>query len=217
MDKRFGLLGRKLGHSWSPQIHGLLCGYDYGLYEVEPEALASFLTETPLAGMNVTIPYKKDVLPFCATLSDAAKRIGSVNTLVRTADGWFGDNTDCAGFLTMARRSGVPVEGRKVLVFGTGGASLAVKEALRQLAASYECDQLARVVDSMVRSLRFGSALADILEEAAAQSRATYRTALEERVAKAPVKMMVPTGALILPAMLLLVMGPILLELAGGF
>lgn len=91
------------------------------------------------------------------------------------------------------------------------------EEALRQLAASYECDQLARVIDSMVRSLRFGSALADILEEAAAQSRATYRTALEERVAKAPVKMMVPTGALILPAMLLLVMGPILLELAGGF
>ena len=91
------------------------------------------------------------------------------------------------------------------------------EDALRQLSASYECEQLARVVDSMVRSLRFGSALADILEEAAAQSRATYRTALEERVAKAPVKMMVPTGALILPAMLLLVMGPILLELAGGF
>lgn len=91
------------------------------------------------------------------------------------------------------------------------------EEALRDLAASYDCDGLARVVDSIVRSLRFGSALADILEEAAAQSRATYRTALEERVAKAPVKMMLPTGTLILPAMLLFVMGPILLELAGGF
>ena len=91
------------------------------------------------------------------------------------------------------------------------------EEALRELAASYDCDQLSRIVDSVVRSLRFGSALADILEEAAAQSRATYRTALEERVAKAPVKMMLPTGTLILPAMLLLVMGPILLELAGGF
>ena len=91
------------------------------------------------------------------------------------------------------------------------------EEALRELADSFECDQLKRIVDSVVRSLRFGSALTDILEEAAAQSRAAYRTALEERVAKAPVKMMLPTGTLILPAMLLLVMGPILLELAGGF
>lgn len=90
-------------------------------------------------------------------------------------------------------------------------------EALRELAGSYECDQLSRVVDSIVRSLRFGAALADVLEEAAAQSRASYRSALEERVAKAPVKMMLPTGTLILPAMLLLVMGPILLELASGF
>lgn len=91
------------------------------------------------------------------------------------------------------------------------------EEALRDFSASYDCDELARIVDSIVRSLRFGSALADILEEAALQSRATYRTSLEERVAKAPVKMMLPTGTLILPAMLLLVMGPILLELAGGF
>ena len=91
------------------------------------------------------------------------------------------------------------------------------EEALRDLAASYGCEQLTRVVDSVVRSLRFGSSLTGILEEAAAQSRAEWRTALEERVAKAPVKMMLPTGTLILPAMLLLVMGPILLELAGGF
>ena len=67
----FGLLGRRLGHSWSPQIHSMLCGYEYGLYEVEPEALGPFLETTGLAGMNVTIPYKKDVVPFCAELSDA--------------------------------------------------------------------------------------------------------------------------------------------------
>ena len=91
------------------------------------------------------------------------------------------------------------------------------EDALRELASSYECEQLSRIVDSIVRSLRFGSALTELLEEAAAQSRANYRTALEERVAKAPVKMMLPTGTLILPAMLLLVLGPILLELAGGF
>lgn len=91
------------------------------------------------------------------------------------------------------------------------------EEALRELAGSYDCDQLARVMDSVVRSLRFGSSLTSFLEEAACQSRATYRAALEERVAKAPVKMMLPTGTLILPAMLLLVMGPVLLEVAGGF
>lgn len=91
------------------------------------------------------------------------------------------------------------------------------EEALRELAASYDCNDLSRIVDSIVRSLRFGSALSDLLEEAAAQSRAAYRTALGERVAKAPVKMMLPTGTLILPAMLLLVMGPVFLELAGGF
>lgn len=91
------------------------------------------------------------------------------------------------------------------------------EDALHELAASFDCSQLSRVVDTILRGLRFGSAITDSLEEAAAQSRATYRAALEERVAKAPVKMMLPTGTLILPAMLMLVMGPILLELAGGF
>lgn len=91
------------------------------------------------------------------------------------------------------------------------------EEALRDFSASYACNQLARTVEIVLRSLRFGSALAERLEDAAAQARAEYRSALEERAAKAPVKMMLPTGALILPAMLLLVMGPILLELAVGF
>ena len=91
------------------------------------------------------------------------------------------------------------------------------EEALHDLAASYDSEQLARIVDSIVRGLRFGSSITGTLEEAATQARATYRAALEERVAKAPVKMMLPTGTLILPAMLLLVMGPILLELASGF
>ena len=90
------------------------------------------------------------------------------------------------------------------------------EEGLRQLAASYVCDDLARATETVIRSLRFGSAFAASLEEIAAQARASYRAAMEERVAKAPVKMMLPTGALILPAMLLLVMGPILLELGQG-
>lgn len=89
-------------------------------------------------------------------------------------------------------------------------------EALRDLAASYDSPLFARVVESMVRSLRFGSSLAEGLESAAAEARAVHRAQVEERVAKAPVKMMVPTGTLILPAMLLLVLGPVLLELMEG-
>ena len=135
MADTYGLLGRKLGHSWSPQIHALLCGYDYVLTEKEPEEVPKFLAETSLAGMNVTIPYKKTVLPYCSALSDAARTIGSVNTLVRTPEGWYGDNTDHAGFLAMARSCGVPLRGKKALVFGTGGASLAVIAALRDLGA----------------------------------------------------------------------------------
>ncbi len=91
------------------------------------------------------------------------------------------------------------------------------EEALRELASSYDVAALGRAVDSILRSLRFGSALAGVLDEAGRQARANCKAALEERVAKAPVKMMLPTGALILPAMLLLIIGPVLLELAGGF
>ncbi len=134
-NKRFGLLGRKLGHSWSPRIHAMLADYDYQLYQVEPEDLDAFLRTTDLDGMNVTIPYKKDVVPYCAELSDAARRIGSVNTLVRTPSGWRGDNTDYAGFRYIVERSGIDIRGKKTLVFGTGGASLAVKAALEDLGA----------------------------------------------------------------------------------
>ncbi len=91
------------------------------------------------------------------------------------------------------------------------------EEALRSLAASYDAPALGRVVESVVRSLRFGTSLVEILEAASAEARADHRARVEERVAKAPVKMMVPTGTLILPAMLLLVLGPVLLELMEGF
>ena len=133
--RRFGLLGRTLGHSWSPQLHAMLADYDYRLYPVEPEELDRFLAETDLAGMNVTIPYKKDVMARCAALTDAARRIGSVNTLVRTGDGWRGDNTDYAGFCYIVRAAGIDLRGKKALLFGTGGASLAVRAALEDMGA----------------------------------------------------------------------------------
>ena len=91
------------------------------------------------------------------------------------------------------------------------------EESLTRFARSYDSDQLGRVVDGILRSLKLGTSLTGVLEDAAAQARTSYHAALEERIAKAPVKMMLPTGALILPAMLLMVIGPVLLELAGGF
>ena len=97
-----------------------------------------------------------------------------------------------------------------------GGAPMYVEDALKALAASYDSPLFTRTVSSIVRSLRFGTALGECLEQAAAQARAERRARVEERVAKAPVKMMVPTGTLILPAMLIMVLGPVLLELMGG-
>lgn len=131
----YGLLGRKLGHSWSPAIHAELGSVPYGLYEVEPENVGQFLANTELTAMNVTTPYKKDVIPFCTRLSDTAKKLGSVNTLVKKSDGWHGDNTDYFGFCYMVKQSGIDVNGKKCLVLGSGGASLTVIQALKDLGA----------------------------------------------------------------------------------
>lgn len=131
-----GLLGQKLGHSYSPAIHGMLAGYDYQLFEREPEQLEDFLKNGPWDGINVTIPYKKAVLPFCADLSDTARRIGSVNTIVRRPDGsLYGDNTDAYGFESLVKKSGIQVQGKKALVLGSGGASVTVVAVLKTLGA----------------------------------------------------------------------------------
>ena len=131
-----GLLGRKLGHSYSPAIHGMLAGYDYQLFEREPEQLEDFLKSGDWDGINVTIPYKKAVLPYCAELSDTARRIGSVNTIVRRPDGsLYGDNTDAYGFESLVKKSGIDVRGKKALVLGSGGASVTVVAVLKMLGA----------------------------------------------------------------------------------
>lgn len=132
----YGLLGEHLSHSFSPQIHARLGDYDYKLFEVAPEDLPAFLQAKNFAGINVTIPYKKTVIPFLAGLSDKARRIGAVNTIVKRADGrLYGDNTDYDGFLYMVRRSGAAVKGKKAIVLGTGGASAPVAAVLHDLGA----------------------------------------------------------------------------------
>lgn len=133
----FGLLGRKLGHSLSPQIHALLGDYGYDLVCKEPEELESFFKDKALNGYNVTIPYKVEAYKACDEVSDRAKKIGSVNTCIRRADGTlYGDNTDYFGFSYMAKKAGVSFKNKKVLVLGDGGASLTVQVVAHDEGAS---------------------------------------------------------------------------------
>ena len=130
----YGLLGRKLGHSHSPTIHEAFGRYAYGLFEVEPGELEGFVKGGAYDGLNVTIPYKKAVVPFCDHLDDAAREIGSVNTITRAVSGKLvGYNTDVFGFEAML--GDMDVGGKKVLVLGSGGSSLTVCWALRRRGA----------------------------------------------------------------------------------
>lgn len=133
---RCGLLGRTLGHSYSPDIHAMLGNYSYELFEKEPEELKDFLLHGDYTGLNVTIPYKKDVIPYLDVLSPAAKKIGAVNTIVRCGNGMlFGHNTDYYGFSSLVSRSGFRVEGKKVLILGSGGASNTAVKVMEGLGA----------------------------------------------------------------------------------
>ena len=131
-----GLLGEKLGHSYSPQIHAQLGDYEYRLYEKRPEEVEAFVRKGEWHGLNVTIPYKKTVIPFCDELTDLARDIGSVNTLLRRLDGSIlGDNTDACGFEALLTATGFCPAGKKALVLGSGGASATVCACLSRQGA----------------------------------------------------------------------------------
>ncbi len=131
-----GLLGRKLGHSYSPQIHAYLGDYSYDLFEREPEDVEHFLKTGDFAAINVTIPYKKTVMPYCR-LTDTAEYMGSVNTIVRQPDGTLlGHNTDYFGFTSMVKKSGLDVRRKKCLVLGSGGASVTAVAVLKEMGAN---------------------------------------------------------------------------------
>ena len=131
---KFGLLGRKLGHSYSPAIHGML-GYDYGLFEREPEELEGMLKNRDFDGINVTIPYKKDVLPYLDEIDPLAQRLGAVNTIVKRNGKLTGYNSDYDGFKSMVQRTRIDVAGKKALVLGSGGASATAQAVLEDLGA----------------------------------------------------------------------------------
>lgn len=131
--KQFGLIGEKLGHSHSKTLHGFLRTYRYDLWPMPPEKLDDWMREGSFDGMNVTIPYKKAVIPYLSGIGETAKRIGAVNTIVRRQDGTlFGDNTDFYGMSVMAARAGICFAGRKTLVLGSGGTSLTACDVVRQ-------------------------------------------------------------------------------------
>lgn len=135
--KKCGLLGEKLGHSYSPVIHSLLADYEYRLYERQAEDLDNFIRSGDWDGLNVTIPYKKAVVPYCTELTDTAQVIGSVNTLVRLPNGGIlGDNTDAYGFELLLRQAKLDPTGKKCLVLGSGGASVMACAVLRAMGAA---------------------------------------------------------------------------------
>lgn len=133
---RCGLIGERLSHSFSPQIHSHLCDYSYSLFEMSEGEVGDFIRSNKYDSVNVTIPYKKTVMPFLDEISDEAARIGSVNTVIRTKNGALrGENTDYFGFSYMLERSGIEIRGKSVLILGTGGASLTAKAVCADLGA----------------------------------------------------------------------------------
>lgn len=133
--EEFGLLGKSLKHSYSPRIHDMLGEYTYKLFEREEDEVEDFIKNESWRGLNVTIPYKKTVLPYLTKISDVAKEAGSVNTIFKIDDEIYGENTDVYGFMEMVKKSGIDVCQKKTLVLGSGGASCAVVKGLKDLGA----------------------------------------------------------------------------------
>ena len=133
----YGLIGNPLGHSFSPQIHAGLGDYIYKLFPMEESEVEGFLTRREFKAINVTIPYKQTVMPYCDRISPEALAIGSVNTIVKEEDGTLsGYNTDYFGFTLMLKRAGIDPEGKKCLILGSGGSCKTVKCVLRDMGAS---------------------------------------------------------------------------------
>ncbi|MBE5962662.1 MAG: shikimate dehydrogenase [Lachnospiraceae bacterium] len=131
----YGLIGEKLGHSYSKQIHESLADYTYEIHPVAKEEFDSFMRKKEFQAINVTIPYKQDVLPYLDELDKSAEAIGAVNTIVNRGGRLYGYNTDYIGFIYTLKKFQIEVANKKVLVLGNGGASKAVLAALRDLNA----------------------------------------------------------------------------------
>lgn len=131
----YGLIGEKLGHSYSKEIHEQLADYKYDIHPVSREEFPSFMKKHDFKAINVTIPYKQDVIPYLDEIDDHARTIGAVNTIVNKNGRLQGHNTDFSGFLYMLQKHNMPVSGKKCLVLGNGGAAKAVIAVLKSLDA----------------------------------------------------------------------------------
>lgn len=132
----YGLIGEKLGHSYSKIIHEMLGRYEYELLSLDQKQFDDFISERSFNALNITIPYKKAVVPYCDQISDLAAEIGSVNTLYFDNGMLCGTNTDYQGFLYAAERAGISFAGRKVLILGNGATSLTARKAVRDKGAA---------------------------------------------------------------------------------
>ncbi len=135
MRRIYGLIGEKLGHSYSPEIHAALGCRDYRLYELAPGELESFLRSPALGAVNVTIPYKREVFRFCDVVEEAAGEIGAINTVVNRGGRLWGYNTDRLGFTCAVNRAGLDFRDKKVVILGSGGTSHTATAAAKALGA----------------------------------------------------------------------------------
>ncbi len=133
--KRYGCIGKKLTHSFSKEIHARLADYQYELMELSEEELGRFLRKKDFAAVNVTIPYKQTVLPYLDQVSEVARRIGAVNTVVHREGKLFGYNTDYYGMKALIQRVGLELQGKKVLILGTGGTAKTARVLATDLGA----------------------------------------------------------------------------------
>ncbi|MBQ8197320.1 MAG: shikimate dehydrogenase [Clostridia bacterium] len=133
---KFGLLGEKLGHSFSKTIHNALADYDYQLIEVKKEDFPAFMTAKDFNAINVTIPYKQMVIPYLSYIDPVAEKIGAVNTIVNRNGALYGYNTDFYGMTSLIKKEGIIVKGKKVAILGTGGTSKTAHAVMESLGAS---------------------------------------------------------------------------------
>ncbi len=149
---KFGCIGEKLGHSFSKEIHRQFGRYDYELWELTPEELGAFMNRRDFAGINVTIPYKQAVIPFLDDISETARMIGAVNTVINRDGKLYGDNTDFGGMQALFSKNGIALDGKKVLILGTGGTSLTAR-AVAQSGGAKEIWRVSRRADGEVRDV----------------------------------------------------------------
>ena len=133
--KKYGCIGKKLTHSFSKEIHKRLADYEYELIELSEEEIKPFFDNKDFASINVTIPYKETVIPYLDFVSDIAKRIGAVNTIVNKNGTLYGYNTDYYGMKALIEKAGLDINGKKVLVLGTGGTSKTARVVAKDLGA----------------------------------------------------------------------------------